>query len=39
MYLSIYLGDGIYDKLNNSEVIEVVWDTFRRDKGSFANLH
>ena len=39
MYMYIKLGDGIYDKLTNAEVIEVVWDTFRRDKGSFSNLH
>ena len=37
--LQKYLGDGIYDKLSNSEVIEVVWDTFKRDKGSFSNVH
>jgi protein phosphatase PTC2/3 len=39
MYSIIYQGDGIYDKLSNDEVIEVVWDTFRRDKGSFHTIH
>ncbi len=32
-------GDGIYDKLSNSDVIEMVWDTFKRDKGSFNTIH
>lgn len=39
MYLVVYSGDGIYDKLNNAEIIEVVWDTFKRDKGNFSNIH
>jgi protein phosphatase 2C family protein 2/3 len=39
MYLILNIGDGIYDKLSNSDVIEVVWDTFKRDKGSFSTLH
>jgi len=25
--------------MSNDEVIEVVWDTFNRDKGAFSNLH
>jgi len=33
------LGDGIYDKLTNSEIVEIVWDTFNRDKDNFNNLH
>lgn len=39
MYFNFNLGDGIYDKLSNAEVIDIVWDTFKRDKGSFHNLH
>jgi len=39
MYFDFNLGDGIYDKLSNAEVIDIVWDTFKRDKGSFHNLH
>jgi serine/threonine protein phosphatase PrpC len=39
MYQYIYKGDGIFDKLSNSEVISIVWDTFKRDKGSFQNIH
>jgi hypothetical protein len=39
MYFVFNIGDGIYDKLSNAEVIEIVWDTFKRDRGSFHNLH
>jgi len=39
MYIFQYSGDGIYDKLNNEEVVEIVWDTFKRDKGTFTTLH
>lgn len=39
MYCFHHLGDGIFDKLSNSEIIEVVWDTFKRDKGAFQNIH
>lgn len=35
----LILGDGIYDKLNNSDVVTVVWDTFNRDKGKFRTVH
>jgi protein phosphatase 2C family protein 2/3 len=24
------IGDGIYDKMNNAEIIDMVWDTFTR---------
>jgi len=39
MYISIHIGDGIFDKLTNEEVIEAVWDTFKRDKGLFQTIH
>jgi len=39
MYIPINIGDGIFDKLTNEEVIEVVWDTLNRDKGLFQNIH
>jgi serine/threonine protein phosphatase PrpC len=39
VYLFLHSGDGIYDKLSNEDVIDVVWDTFRRDKGTFQTLH
>ena len=32
-------GDGIFDKMSTSDVIEMVWDTFRRDEGKFKNIH
>lgn len=32
-------GDGIYDKLSNAEVIEAVWETFKRDRGTFQTIH
>lgn len=28
---NLILGDGIFDKVTNSEIIQLVWDTFRRD--------
>jgi serine/threonine protein phosphatase PrpC len=39
MYLPPYAGDGIYDKLSNAEVIEAVWETFKRDRGTFNTIH
>jgi serine/threonine protein phosphatase PrpC len=33
------LGDGIYDKLSNSEVIDIVWDTLSRERGRFKTIH
>ena len=33
------LGDGIYDKLSNHDVVTIVWDTLHRDKGKFKNIH
>ncbi len=33
------LGDGIYDKLSNQDVVTIVWDTLHRDKGKFKNIH
>lgn len=35
----IIIGDGIYDKLSNDEIITVVWDTLIRDEGKFKNIH
>lgn len=32
-------GDGIFDKLSNSEIIHIIWDTLRRDEGKFKNIH
>jgi hypothetical protein len=33
------LGDGIYDKLSNEEVITIVWETLIRDEGKYKNVH
>lgn len=35
----LMLGDGIYDKMTNDEIIHMVWDTFERDKGKYKTLH
>lgn len=35
----LMLGDGIYDKMTNDEIIQMVWDTFERDKGKYKTLH
>lgn len=37
--LNIYVGDGIFDKMNNADIIHMVWDTLRRDEGKFKNIH
>jgi hypothetical protein len=33
------IGDGIFDKMSNSEVVQIIWDTFQRDEGKYKNLH
>lgn len=32
-------SDGVFDKMSNSEIIQVIWDTLRRDEGKFKNIH
>ena len=36
---SFNVGDGIFDKITNNEIIQMIWDTLHRDAGKFKNIH